>query len=324
MKKNILILFGGGGNEHEVSRISKGFLQKNLSDYHHLIVVEMTKEKKWFHENKEVVLTKNKLINIADHSEIKIDYCIPCIHGYPGETGHLQALLELHEIEYMGCKSEASILCFNKLSTKLWLEEAQIKTAPFMVLRDQSADSLKRAKAFLSEHTKIFVKASSEGSSVGVYPATSKDPLDEIIKKAFEFSGQVILEKGIEGRELEISVYELDGKWHASAPGEIICPQGFYDYHEKYAADSKTTTNTKAQNLSSELIDQMKIQALAAAKVMGLRHLSRIDFFVDKNNQILINEINTFPGMTPISLFPQMMIANGHDFQKFLLEKIPS
>ena len=122
-------------------------------------------------------------------------------------------------------------------------------------------------------------------------------------------------------REIEVSVYEYDGELQISYPGEIICPSKFYSFEEKYSQVSQTTTETKAKDLTPENIKKITEYSTKLYHGLKLRHLSRIDFFLE-GNQIYLNEINTFPGLTPISMFPKMMEANGHSFKNFLSQHI--
>jgi D-alanine-D-alanine ligase len=188
-------------------------------------------------------------------------------------------------------------------------------------LNDQNPSSVKKAQDFLTQYGKVFIKASSQGSSVGVYPAASNDELNQAIEKAFKLSPYILIEKAIKGRELEISAYEFKGQLQLSYPGEIVCPDKFYSYEEKYSNNSVTETHIKAQGLTDKNVQDLKAFAKAAFIGLKLRHLSRIDFFLEGEN-IYINEINTFPGLTPISMFPKMMEAQGHDFDEFLSETI--
>jgi D-alanine-D-alanine ligase len=129
------------------------------------------------------------------------------------------------------------------------------------------------------------------------------------------------MEKRLHPRELEVSVYEYDGRLQISYPGEIICPSKFYSYDEKYSLASQTTTETKASNLTPEIVKTITEYSTKLYYGLKLRHLSRIDFFLD-GQTIYLNEINTFPGLTPISMFPKMMEANGHSFKTFLAQQI--
>lgn len=129
----------------------------------------------------------------------------------------------------------------------------------------------------------------------------------------------MIVEKTIKARELEVAVYEYQGEVIATLPGEIICDSNtFYTFDEKYAKNSKARTDVVAQNVPTEISDQIRAYAIKAFKGMKLRHLSRIDFFLTADNEILLNEINTFPGSTPISMFPKMLQNHGHDFTQYL------
>ena len=124
-------------------------------------------------------------------------------------------------------------------------------------------------------------------------------------------------------REIEVSVYEYDGKLQISYPGEIVCPSKFYSFEEKYSQESLTTTETIAKNLTPEIVTKITEYSTKLYHGLQLRHLSRIDFFLE-GNEIYLNEINTFPGLTPISMFPKMMEANGHSFRTFLSQHINS
>ena len=127
------------------------------------------------------------------------------------------------------------------------------------------------------------------------------------------------MRKAVVPRELEVAAYEIDGELHISKPGEVIAPNGaFYTYEEKYGADSHSTTEVEATNLTDEQLKQIDNDARKVFTQMKLRHLSRIDFFLTEDNEIYLNEVNTFPGMTPISMFPKMVEHNGHTFSSFL------
>lgn len=329
----VLLIFGGGGNEHDVSIVSKTYLKKCLSNFKNIDIleVEITKDKQWVYKSTSALQNpaitaelRHSYLYTSDPvacPPIKIDYIIPCVHGFPGETGHLQAIFELQQIPFLGCGMEASNLCMNKISTKLWLQNYAIPVVPFLSLNEMSQANLSLAQIFLKKYKNIFVKASSEGSSIGVFPVHHENQLEEIIEKAFKLSKYVLLENAIKGREIEFSVYEYRGKVHVSPPGEIHCPTGFYDYDQKYAATSNTKTSVTAHEIPAELIKRMQNDAIKAFQVLKLKDLCRIDFFLE-NEQYFINEINTFPGMTPISLFPQMLINNGHNFSDFLYECI--
>lgn len=331
-KKNILILFGGGGNEHKISILSKAFIKKNLATFKdlELIEVEIDHKGNWFYFNEEIVpvsLSTNgefTELKSGQYKKTQIDFVIPCIHGNPGENGQLLAFLEMIKIPFLGNPFEPSVLCFNKMSTKLWMKQFGIPVVPYICLYDLKPHSLELAQDFLEKNKDIFIKASSEGSSVGVFKISysHKKDLEKIIEKSFSFSPYVLMEKAISGRELEISTFFFNDKIHATLPGEIICEKGFYDYDEKYSEQSSTKTISQAEGISPAISKQMQEYCIKLFHLLKLKDFCRIDFFLDKNNQLYVNEINTFPGMTPISLFPQMLQASGVDFGEFLYQCI--
>ena len=311
--KNVLLLCGGGSTEHDVSLVSVKHIKDCLSNIPNvnLTMVEIHKSGDWLDEagNKFTLQPK------------KFDFAIPCIHGYPGETGDIQSYFEMMGLPYLGCNSETSKMCFNKITTKLWATALGVANTPYFFLSDLSEENLQRALGFHALHGDVVIKASNQGSSVGCYLVEKgKDPL-ETIKKAFSFSPFVLIEKRMFPREIEVSVYEYDGELKISNPGEIVCPSQFYSYEEKYSQASLTTTETVAQNLTPAVVKTITEYSAKLYHGLKLRHLSRIDFFLD-GNDIYLNEINTFPGLTPISMFPKMMEANGHSFKDFLLQHI--
>ncbi|MEE2671437.1 MAG: D-alanine--D-alanine ligase [Bdellovibrionota bacterium] len=316
MKKNIVVLVGGGGTEHEISLLSADYIESQIdreSFNVHRVLID--KKQKWTYQGLPINFTFDGELTMGNE-KFKVDAAIPCIHGPPGETGEVQAFLELLKIPFLGCRSEASILSFNKLATKLLLENAGIKTAPFVQL--QKEDGLSKLEAFFSEHQDIYLKATNQGSSVGCYHITDKGQISANLEEAFTYSPYVIAEKTIVGRELEVAVFEYQNKWTATIPGEIDCPSEFYSYEEKYSEKSETKTLVEAPNVSPENQNKMKEMALAAVETLKLRHLARIDFFLADDGEIYINEINTFPGHTKISMFPMMMENSGVKYFDYL------
>lgn len=318
---NILLLCGGGSSEHEVSLVSAGYLFEQLNSIEDFNVVRVEiKSEGWCLDSGELVyLDINNQMLCGDKDQMKIDFIAPCIHGFPGETGDIQSLFEMAKIPYLGCGSEASNNSFNKITSKLWYDALGIPNTPYLFLSDNNEQSHTAAKEAFEKWSKVFVKAARQGSSVGCYQVTESEQLEEAVNKAFTFSDQVLVEKAVVPRELEVAAYEIDGELHISKPGEVIAPNGaFYTYEEKYGADSHSTTEVEATNLTDEQLKQIDNDARKVFTQMKLRHLSRIDFFLTEDNEIYLNEVNTFPGMTPISMFPKMVEHNGHTFSSFL------
>jgi D-alanine-D-alanine ligase len=322
MKKNILLICGGGGTEHDVSLVSSKFIYKNLTEIgtYNVYWIEIGKDKIFRDENgNECDLNLHRELVIND-KKIPLHFAIPAIHGPPGETGEIQDFFEMIGLPYMGCGPEASIICFNKVTSKLWFTALGIPNTPFAFLT--SEQDIEQAYSLFDRFGKVFVKASSQGSSVGCFQVFKRDELKTIISEAFKYSEYVLVEQMLNARELEISTYEFNGEVVTTLPGEIICPGKFYSFTEKYNSESKTTTELVAPNLPSEVISQMRDFAKKAFLQLKLRHLSRIDFFYTDKGEIFLNEINTFPGMTPISMFPKMMENHGHSYNQFIKQVI--
>jgi D-alanine-D-alanine ligase len=321
---HVLLLCGGGSPEHEVSLRSANFIEQQLNLLPDVMVtrVEMHKDQWLDPAGHLCVLGLDRQLHINGRSQ-QVDFVVPCIHGYPGETGDLQSMLELAGLPYLGCGPEASTLCFNKVSTKLWLSAVGIPNTPYVFLTDASAESLAQAQQALQNWGRVFVKAASQGSSVGCYAASTAAELQQAIQDAFGYSEQVLIEKALKPRELEIAVYQYGDELIATRPGEICLPQNqFYTFEEKYSAASHTTTSLAPAGLTEAQIATMQQLALKAFRQLKLRHLSRVDFFLTEQGEILLNEINTFPGMTSISMFPQMLAHHGHQFTQYLQQII--
>ena len=326
-KKNVLLLCGGGSTEHEVSLVSVKHIQDCLSQISGISVkkIEIDKAGHWVDESgKKYLLDPKKYLRSFEQdgdAGIRMDVAIPCIHGYPGETGDIQSYFEMIGLPYLGCNSETSKMCFNKVTTKLWATALGVPNTPYIFLGQDNAEAHERVKGFQALYGDIVIKASNQGSSVGCFMVEKgKEPIPTV-KEAFKYSAFVLVEKRMKPREIEVSVYEFDGKFQVSYPGEIICPGSFYSYEEKYSKGSQTTTTTRAENLTSEQVRLITDYSSRLYHGLKLRHLSRIDFFLDEGT-IYLNEINTFPGLTPISMFPKMMEANGHSFRDFLSQHI--
>ena len=326
-KKNVLLLSGGGSTEHDVSLVSVKYIKECLSSLPqvNLLSIEIDKAGAWVDDQKKKYLldAKGYLRSFEQDGDpgIKVDVAVPCIHGYPGETGDIQSYFEMIGLPYLGCNSETSKMCFNKITTKMWATALGVANTPYIFLSDMNEENMKKAKAFHEEHGDVVIKASNQGSSVGCYLAPKGSDCSETVKKAFSYSPFVLIEKRLKPRELEVSAYEFNGKLQLSYPGEIICPSNFYSYEEKYSSGSDTTTETKAKNLSEKTVKTISDYSAKLWVGLKLRHLSRIDFFLE-GDEVYLNEINTFPGLTPISMFPKMMEANGHSFKEYLSQHI--
>ncbi len=327
MIKNILLLCGGGSSEHEISLLSANFVEQQLNLIQNVKVTRVEiKNEGWVTDQGELVyLDLNTKQLCSNESNQTIDFIVPCIHGFPGETGDIQSLFEIAGIPYLGCGPEASSNSFNKITSKLWYDALEIPNTPYLFLTRNDEHAHRQAEQAFEKWGKVFVKAARQGSSVGCYSVTKKQAIAKAVNDAFGYSDQVLVEKAVKPRELEVAAYEMNGELHITKPGEVIAPDGaFYSYDEKYSSSSHSLTEVEAKNLTQEQIDKIRHASETVFKQMNLRHLSRIDFFLTEDNEIYLNEVNTFPGMTPISMFPKMLQNNGHKFHEFLEDCINS
>ncbi|HCG7674944.1 TPA: D-alanine--D-alanine ligase [Vibrio parahaemolyticus] len=327
MIKNILLLCGGGSSEHEISLLSANFVEQQLNLIQNVKVTRVEiKNEGWVTDQGELVyLDLNTKQLCSNESNQTIDFIVPCIHGFPGETGDIQSLFEIAGIPYLGCGPEASSNSFNKITSKLWYDALDIPNTPYLFLTRNDEHAHRQAEQAFEKWGKVFVKAARQGSSVGCYSVTGKQAIAKAVNDAFGYSDQVLVEKAVKPRELEVAAYEMNGELHITKPGEVIAPDGaFYSYDEKYSSSSHSLTEVEAKNLTQEQIDKIRHASETVFKQMNLRHLSRIDFFLTEDNEIYLNEVNTFPGMTPISMFPKMLQNNGHKFHEFLEDCINS
>lgn len=324
---NLLLLCGGGGAEHAISLLSASYFESCLSKVSgiNLLWLELN-GKGQYHtkDGRKCELTNRREIRFDDDSPSwPVDYVIPCIHGYPGETGDIQSYFNLINLPYFGCESEGSSNCFNKITAKMWFTALGIPNTPYIFVNQPDDDAIARCQQALQNWGSLFIKAASQGSSVGCYKVDDAAKVAEALKDAFSYSPYVVVEKTIRARELEVAVYEYQGEVIATRPGEIVCAADtFYTYEEKYADNSHATTKVEADNLTEAQIATIRDYAVRAFKGLKLRHLSRIDFFLSDEGEILLNEINTFPGLTKISMFPKMLANHGEDFTTYLLDNI--
>ncbi|WGL16117.1 D-alanine--D-alanine ligase [Microbulbifer bruguierae] len=318
----VLLICGGGGSEHEVSLRTADFIQRELARAPdiHLTRVTMNGDGQLLDGDGQVrELRSDKLLYSASGSAQVVDYVIPSIHGYPGETGDLQSQLEILGLPYYGCSPEASKICFNKITTKLWLSALGIDNTPYQFLCADTPEEIAQAQDALAEWGTVFVKASNQGSSVGCYKAATAEALENALKEAFRLSPYVLVEKCLKVRELEVAAYTYEGELVITPPGEVCAPEDtFYSYEEKYAEGSRALTHVVAEGLSDAQLGWIREASKRAFIGLQLKDLSRIDFFLSEDGEIYLNEVNTFPGMTSISMFPKMLQHQGHDFCTYL------
>ena len=260
----------------------------------------------------------------------KLDVVFPVLHGLGGEDGTIQGMLEMLKVPYVGCKVLASSVGMDKVYTKIIFEKAGIPEAPYVYIKKKENGYIIVNENFEEEEFKVesitkklnypmFVKPSNSGSSVGVKKATNNEELKMAIENAGQYDNKILIEQGINAREVECAI--LDGtEVRASTVGEIISAEEFYSFDAKYnIPESKTIIPA---DISKEQIEQIQKLAIRAFKAIDGSGLARVDFFIEKDtNKIYINEINTMPGFTKISMYPKLFEAVGIKYSE-LLDKL--
>lgn len=335
MKKNLLVLFGGASSEYEVSLRSATSVIRNVpSSKYELVTVGITKDGRWlFYDGDPLNIESDTwqthrscaaaalstdaparlMILRGERIEYKnIDVAFPVLHGKNGEDGTVQGLLELSSIPYVGCGVLSSSMCMDKAITNAVLDISGIAQARWLSVKKHEyfaspAEFGKKAADYLG--FPLFVKPANAGSSVGISKVKDSGALNAAMEKAFEHDVKVVLEEGIDGHEIECAVLGNDLP-KASTPGEVVPCNEFYDYEAKYIdGDSALIIPAK---LPAETIEAVRRTALKAYKALGCSGLSRVDFFVRKSDgAVLLNELNTIPGFTSISMYAKLWESDG-------------
>lgn len=342
MKKMKLgIIFGGMSTENEVSVVSASSIIKNIDrEKYEVYPIYIDKQGNWYKydENEKIefgeeVLTKGKIDNIIDYLK-KLDVLFPVLHGLYGEDGTIQGLFELLKIPYVGCKVLASSVGMDKVYTKIIFERAGIKQAKYEYVRKYRDKYIYIDKSFNEEILDIkevvnkveknlkypmFIKPSNSGSSVGINKAKTKEELEESIEYASKYDNKILIEEGIVGKEVECAVLGNE-EVISSCVGEIASAEEFYSYDAKYKNEESKTYIPA--NISEQKSEEIRKSAIKAFKAIDGKGLSRVDFFIEKDTQnIYINEINTLPGFTSISMYPKLFEKSGIPYKE-LLNKI--
>lgn len=317
------VIYGGISTEHDVSEMSAKSVIENLDrEKYEIHEIYINKYGKWFENNEEIY---NLVWTLKE-----LDVVFPVLHGLGGEDGTIQGLLEMLKVPYVGCGVLASSVGMDKVYSKSIFEKAGISQAPYMYIKNTDDGYVIIDENFEEEEfelekitTKLkfpmFVKPSNSGSSVGVKKATSTEELKMAIQYAGQYDTKILVEQGIDAKEIECAI--LDGKEViASTVGEILPAEDFYSFDAKYnMPDSKTVIPA---DITEEQIEEVRKLAIRAFKAIDGNGLARVDFFVEKEtNKIYINEINTMPGFTKISMYPKLFEAVGISYSE-LLDKL--
>lgn len=338
-KKKLGVVFGGMSTENEVSVMSaNSILDKLDKERYEICPIYIGKEGKWWkyleigqkREFGEEIKNKEKIENIVEYLK-NLDVIFPVLHGLYGEDGTIQGLFELLKIPYVGCKVLASSVGMDKVYAKVVFAKAGLNQAKYEYVRkykdkyiyvdknfNEKIVSLEEASDIIIKNMNfpMFIKPSNSGSSVGVRKTNNKKELMEAIEYAASFDRKVLIEEGIVGKEVECAVLGNE-EVIASCVGEIKSADEFYSYDAKYK-NEESKTEIPA-DLPKEISDEIRRNAIKAFKAIDGKGLSRVDFFVeDKTNRVIINEINTLPGFTNISMYPKMFEASGISYKELL------
>jgi D-alanine-D-alanine ligase len=321
-KKTIGLFFGGLSNEADISIISA----KNIIKYfdygnYNLVLV-------YWHTNKEFYIlktieeirniSKKNRLNVFDFSKL-FDVALPITHGKYGEDGALQALFEIQKVPYCGCRISSSSLCMDKAVFKTFLAGYKISQVDFdfIDLRDMRKSDIEAWITKIENNFKlpVYVKPSNSGSSVGVTKVTDFKNLKKAVKDAARHDDKILAEQGlVNPREIEVAVVG-NQELTISEPGELILEGSFYDFDEKYK-NNRTQVVIPAK-LDSQTIQKVKHLAGKVYHLCDCRGFARVDFFMT-HNKVYLNEINTLPGFTDISMFPMLMKSSGMSYKSLI------
>lgn len=339
-KLKVAILFGGASSEHDISCISaKGIISNIDKEKYDIILLGITKNGEWYLFDDDIELLPNdKWLNsptlkkafispdssihgilCEDGEVIKVDVVFPVLHGKNGEDGTIQGLLQLAQIPFVGCDATSSGSCMDKAVTNAVADAfgiAQAKWCAFTEYEYRKDPQRCIDMAVKKMGYPIFIKPANAGSSVGITKAHNQAELEKGMEIAYKEDKKAVLEEFIEGAEVEVAVLG-NNEPIAAEVGQIVAAAEFYDFDAKYNNPSSELHIPAL--LSEEKRNEVRKAALHAYKSLGCEGLSRCDFFVTKNDEkVLLNEINTIPGQTPISMYPKLFEAVGVSYQELI------
>jgi D-alanine-D-alanine ligase len=342
-RRKVALVFGGRSAEHEVSlRSARSIFEAMDRDKYEVVPVLITRDGAWYQRPAEVssfepgasLVGSDRLVFspdpghrgflcISDDGRMEpmpLDIVFPVLHGTFGEDGTLQGLLDLANVPYVGCGVLASAVGMDKVIMKGAFRDSGLYVGPFFwFLRSEWED---RRAAILDRMRQgrfpLFVKPANLGSSVGISRVPEPSGFEAAVALAASYDRKILVEDGIPGRELEVSVLGNDMAV-ASVPGEVIAHSDFYDYEEKYIRD--TAELIIPANLSVSQREEARSAAVTAFRAVDGSGLARVDMFLTPENRIVVNEINTLPGFTSASMYPKLWEATGLPYRE-LIDKL--
>jgi D-alanine-D-alanine ligase len=341
-KIKVAIIFGGRSAEHEISIISaKNVIDAIDKEKYEPVPIGIDRDGTWYLDedskfilessnpklakinkaNKQVALVptnnSNELVSIADgENKGEIDVAFPVLHGTYGEDGSIQGLFRMANIPYVGADLVGSAVGMDKDVLKRLLRDAGIPTPKFEVFNKETIKDAIFDKLAKKVGKKMFVKPTNLGSSVGISKVDNKGEFKKAIENAFKYDKKIIIEEAITGREIECSVLGNEEPI-ASLPGEIVVSSGFYSYETKYLDEEAARLDIPVK-LQKKTIKEIQKLAVRTFKVLCCSGMARVDFFLRHDNEILVNEINTIPGFTKISMYPKLWEASGIPYTELI------
>lgn len=329
-KVHVMLAYGGQSSEHDVSVASARNVFAALDDRYDISTCLIDRDGRWwlqdsigdYHAGSPQllpVLGQRKFVTLPDHKIVQPDVILPILHGKNGEDGTVQGLAELLGIPYVGPSLLGAALTMDKDVTKRLLRQAGVPVVEEMVWRTHEERPSYRDVAERLGPT-VFVKPARSGSSVGVGKVTDEATFAAALDEAAKHDDKVLIERAITGREIEVAVLG-NSQLHVSVPGEIKPGAEFYDFADKYDPASTASVQIPAE-LSPELATRIRDTAAVAYRVTEGHGMARVDFFVTDDEQLYLNEINSIPGFTNISMYPKMMRHDGVSYPDLIARLI--
>ncbi|SDH86147.1 D-alanine--D-alanine ligase [Alteribacillus bidgolensis] len=336
MKQKVGLLFGGKSTEHQVSlQSAKSVYEAIDKDKYDVLLIGIDKNGNWnLYNNLDTCLLNinnpNKIALRKSDKRLaffpgkkryslfewpsaapfgKIDVIFPLVHGGTGEDGSMQGLLQLADIPFVGPGVLSSAVCMDKDIAKRLLRDAGLSVAHSFTFTREMKNTIQFNKLKAKLGTPLFIKPADQGSSVGISQVETANEFYQGVNQAFHYTNKIIVEETIAGRELECAVLGNDFPI-ASLPGEVSKKQSFYSYEAKYINEDGAQLMIPA-DLNDSTIQKIKKEAVKAFKALHGEGMARVDFFLTKENRLVINEINTLPGFTNRSMYPKLWEASG-------------
>jgi D-alanine-D-alanine ligase len=323
----LVVLFGGRSAEHDVSCTTAAHvLAAADAERYELLPVGITRDGAWVRSDDALAALAQgqdalphrlpatgtavePLPTVTPAADGLPTVVLPLLHGPHGEDGTVQGMLELAGVPYVGSGVLASALSMDKVKAKEVLGAHGLAQGPYTSLRDTEADLASRVVATAGLAYPVFVKPANMGSSVGVTKVTGPDDLADAVALAASYDEWIVVEEGIDGREIEVAVLG-NAEPRASVPGEIVSSHEFYDYDDKYI--DGTCELLVPAPLDEATTEAVRALALDAYRALRCEGMARVDFFYEEGGRgLLVNEINTIPGFTPVSMYPKLWQASG-------------